>query len=101
MTANTSQLSESVNIFENKHPSGANQPFKRKRSILGLLPLFKALEEQGRGPQSILAARGLSLDNLTGAAMIDTNLELDIVGDAIELLNDPILGVKVGSQVSL
>ncbi|WP_334028625.1 helix-turn-helix domain-containing protein [Alteromonas sp. P256] len=100
MTANTSQLSELENILENKRLPDTNQPFKRKRSILGLLPLFKVLEEQGRSPQSILAARGLSLDNLTGAAMIDTNLELDIVGDAIELLNDPILGVKVGSQVS-
>jgi AraC-like DNA-binding protein len=100
MTANSSQLIESEGIFEDKPPSFANHPFKRKRSILGLLPLFKALEEQGRSPQSILAARGLSLDNLTGAAMIDTNLELDIVGDAIELLNDPILGVRVGRQVS-
>ena len=100
MTANTPQGSEFDNIVEDKQHCIATEPFKRKRSILGLLPLFKVLEEQGRSPQSILAARGLSLDNLTGAAMIDTNLELEIVGDAIELLNDPILGVKVGSQVS-
>ncbi len=73
---------------------------KKKQSILGLIPLFKAIEEQGQDPAALLKHRGLSLDKMSGAAVIDQELELEIVADAIELLDDPILGVKVGSQVT-
>jgi len=72
----------------------------KKQSILGLIPLFHAVQAQGRSPEEILQGRGLSLAKMSGAAVIDQSLELDIVSDAIDLLNDPLLGVKVGSQVT-
>jgi AraC-like DNA-binding protein len=73
---------------------------KRKQSILGLLPLFRAVERQGQDPSILLKKRGLSFDDLNGSALIEQSLQLDIVSDAIELLQDPLLGVKTGSQVS-
>ncbi|KZY28180.1 MULTISPECIES: AraC family transcriptional regulator [unclassified Oleiphilus] len=73
---------------------------KKKQSILGLIPLFKAVEDLGADPEELLRRRGMSLQNMNGAAVIEQSLELDIVSEAIDLLNDPILGVKVGSQVT-
>ena len=73
---------------------------KKKQSILGLLPLFTAIEKQGADPANLLKRRGLSFETLNGSAVIDQSLELEIVGDAIELLKDPLLGLKAGSQVS-
>lgn len=80
--------------------SSTDNPVKKKHSILGLIPLFKAIEDQGKDPEKLLQGRGLSLDSMTGAAVIDQELELKIVSDAIDLLEDPLLGIKVGSQVS-
>lgn len=72
----------------------------KKQSILGLIPLFNAVQALGGDPEELLSRRGISLINMSGAAVIDQSVELDIVAEAIELLNDPILGVKVGSQVT-
>lgn len=72
----------------------------KKQSILGLLPLFSAIEKQGKDPAVLLQKTGLTLDALSGSALIDQSVELDIVQDAIELLQDPLLGLKAGSQVS-
>jgi AraC-like DNA-binding protein len=76
------------------------QKAKKNQSILGLIPLFKVIEEQGQDPEELLRRRGLSLAKMSGAAVIDQDLELDIVSEAIEMLDDPILGIKVGSQVT-
>ncbi|MFT5718051.1 MAG: AraC-like DNA-binding protein [Oleiphilaceae bacterium] len=76
------------------------QQAKKQQSILGLIPLFKVIEEQGKDPEELLRRRGLSLAKMSGAAVIDQNLELEIVSDAIEMLDDPILGIKVGNQVT-
>lgn len=73
---------------------------KKQQSILGLLPLFTAIEKLGKDPSLILEKRGLSFDALNGSAVIDQTLELDIVRDAIDMLQDPLLGIKAGSQVS-
>jgi len=73
---------------------------KKNQSILGLIPLFKVIEEQGKDPEELLRRRGLSLAKMSGAAVIDQDLELDIVSEAIEMLDDPILGIKVGNQVT-
>jgi len=73
---------------------------KRKQSILGLIPLFNAIEEQGYDPEELLRRRGLSLAKMSGAAVIDQDVEMEIIEEAIDLLDDPILGIKVGSQVS-
>jgi AraC-like DNA-binding protein len=73
---------------------------KKKQSILGLLPLFSAIEQLGEDPSILLKKRGLSFEALNGSAVIDQTLELEIVSDAIELLQDPLLGLKAGSQVS-
>ncbi len=73
---------------------------KKKQSILGLLPLFSAIEKLGEDPAVILKKRGLSFEALSGSAVIDQSLELEIVSDAIELLQDPLLGIKAGSQVT-
>ncbi len=72
----------------------------KKHTILGLLPLFKAVEEQGNNPEHLLAHSGISLDSMTGSALIDQSQELHIVSEAIDLLQDPLLGIKVGSQVT-
>lgn len=72
----------------------------KKQSILGLIPLFNAVTALGVDPEEILRRRGMSLQNMSGAAVIDQALELDIVSEAIGLLDDPVLGVKVGSQVT-
>jgi AraC-like DNA-binding protein len=72
----------------------------KKQSILGLIPLFKALEELGADPQEILKRRGMSLETMSGTAVIDQTQELEIISDAIEMCRDPLLGIKVGSQVS-
>ena len=77
-----------------------SQKIKKKQSILGLIPLFNAMEEQGKDPEELLHRRGLSLAKMSGAAVIDQDLELDIVAEAIEMLDDPILGIKVGNQVT-
>ena len=73
---------------------------KKKQSILGLIPLFSAIEKLGHDPSALMEKRGLSLGALNGSAVIDQSLELEIVSDAIQLLKDPLLGMKVGSQVS-
>lgn len=73
---------------------------KKKQSILGLLPLFSAIEKLGEDPSMLLKKRGLSFETLSGSAVIDQTLELEIVCDAIALLQDPLLGIKAGSQVS-
>ena len=73
---------------------------EKKQSILGLLPLFSAIEQLGEDPSILLKKRGLSFETLNGSAVIDQALELDIASDAIELLQDPLLGIKAGSQVS-
>lgn len=73
---------------------------KKKQSILGLLPLFRVIEQVGQDPSALLKKRGLSFEALNGSAVIDQTLELDIVSDAIAILKDPLLGIKTGSQVS-
>ena len=72
----------------------------RKNSILGLVPLFRELENRGYDPEEVLGQQGLSLESLTGAAHISHELELSIIAKALELIDDPLLGMKVGSQVS-
>ena len=72
----------------------------KQQSILGLIPLFEVIEAQGKDPEELLRRRGLSLAKMSGAAVIDQSLELDIVSEAIEMLDDPILGIKVGNQVT-
>ncbi|MFV1873427.1 MAG: helix-turn-helix domain-containing protein [Oleiphilus sp.] len=73
---------------------------KKNQSILGLLPLFSAMEKLGHDPSCLLQQRGLSLDGLSGSAVIEQSLSLEIVADAIELIQDPLLGIRAGSQVS-
>tara|TARA_R110002167_G_scaffold116338_3_gene291382 strand:- start:1070 stop:2131 length:1062 start_codon:yes stop_codon:yes gene_type:complete len=77
-----------------------NEISKKKQSILGLIPLFSAIEKLGHDPSVLLEKRGLSLGALNGSAVIDQSLELDIISDAMTLLKDPLLGIKAGSQVS-
>lgn len=75
-------------------------PSKKKQSILGLLPLFSAIQALGHDPYEILKKRGISFETLNGSAVIDQSLELAIVQDALEKTKDPLLGIKAGSQVS-
>lgn len=77
-----------------------SQSATKKQSILGLIPLFKVIEEHGEDPEELLRRRGLSLAKMSGAAVIDQGLELDIVSEALDMLDDPILGIKVGNQVT-
>lgn len=72
----------------------------KKQSILGLLPLFSAIEKLGKDPKQLLEKRGISLDSLSGSALLDQSLELEIVQEAISLTQDPLLGMRAGSQVS-
>ena len=72
----------------------------KKHSILGLIPLLDLLTQSGFDAEALLQKHGLSLDGMTGAAVLEQSTELAIVADAIELMQDPLLGVKVGSQVT-
>ncbi|MFT7315081.1 MAG: hypothetical protein ACI9J5_003237, partial [Paraglaciecola sp.] len=47
------------------------QKAKKQQSILGLIPLFKVIEEQGKDPEELLRRRGWSLAKMSGAAVID------------------------------
>jgi len=72
----------------------------RQHSITGLIPLINALEAQGQDPAALFEKRGLSLDAMIGSAVIDQKLELEIASDAINLLDDPMLGIKEGRQIT-
>ncbi len=72
----------------------------KTHSILGLLPLFEAIEAAGKDPAVLLRQHGITLDAMTGAAVISQEVELAIVSDAMALVKDPLLGIKVGSQVT-
>ena len=72
----------------------------KQHSIIGLIPLINAIEAQGKDPAALLKKRGISLDTMVGTAVIEQKLELEIMSDALDLLDDPLLGVKVGSQIT-
>jgi len=78
----------------------ALKKLNKKQSILGLIPMLNVLESAGINPETILHEHGISLDNMSGAALIDLSVELGIVADALAVSNDPLLGLKAGKQVT-
>ena len=78
----------------------ALKKLNKKQSILGLIPMLNVLESAGVNPETILHEHGISLDNMSGAALIDLSVELGIVADALAVSNDPLLGLKAGKQVT-
>ncbi len=78
----------------------ALKKLNKKQSILGLIPMLNVLESAGVNPEKVLRKHGISLDNMSGAALIDLNVELDIVRDALAISNEPLLGLKAGRQVT-
>lgn len=72
----------------------------KKQSILGLIPLFEVMGEYGIDPELILSNHYLDLSSLSGTALIPCELEFKIIADALSLIDDPLFGLKVGSQSS-
>ena len=72
----------------------------RKRSINGLIPLINLLESHGHDPLPLLKTHGISLDSMVGNAVIELEVELEIVADIVECLDEPLLGLEVGSQIN-
>ncbi|TQV73140.1 AraC family transcriptional regulator [Aliikangiella marina] len=72
----------------------------KKHSILSLLPLLKVAEKFGLQPEILLAETGLNIDAMNGAAVIEQSFELEIIGQVLKAANDPLLGLKVGADLS-
>ncbi len=72
----------------------------QKRSIIGLIPIINLLESYGHNPVQILERHHVSLDSMMGTAVIDSQLELEIVADVVQRLNEPLLGLEVGRQIN-
>jgi len=70
----------------------------RKHSILSLIPLFEVMSEKGLDPEPLLSRHKIDLSSMSGTALIDADVEERIMLDALALLNDPLIGLKVGSQ---
>ncbi len=73
-------------------------PRQRKHSILSLIPLFEVMSARGVDPEPLLNKHHIDLSSMSGTALIDAKVEERIMLDALELLDDPCLGIKVGSQ---
>lgn len=71
---------------------------RRKHSILGLIPLCEVMSQLGVDPEPLLTRHRIDLSSLSGTALIDQDVELNIIKDALALIDDPLLGLKVGSQ---
>ncbi len=72
----------------------------RKRSINGLIPLINLMESHGHDPLPLLTKYDVCLDTMVGSAVIELEVELEIVADIVEKLDEPLLGLEVGSQVN-
>jgi len=72
----------------------------QKRSIIGLIPLINLLENHGHNPVPLLEKHQISLDTMVGSAVIEPEVELDIVADVVALLDEPLLGLEVGGQIN-
>ncbi len=77
-----------------------NVQVQKKHSILGLLALFEAYEAHGGDLDQLLNRHHLNLDNLSGSALIDQELGLRVIAEAIKFIDDPLLGLKVGKQIT-
>ncbi len=72
----------------------------KKHSVLSLLSLFEAFEAHGGDLGQLLSRHHLNLDDLSGSALIDQELGLQIIAETIEFIDDPLLGLKVGRQIT-
>jgi|GEM_PF-1146143 len=71
-----------------------------KRSILGLIPLITLMERHGQDPLPLLQKHNIALDNMMGNAVIEPEVELEIIGDILARLDKPLLGIEVGKQIN-
>lgn len=71
---------------------------KKKHSILGLIPLFQVLQEMGVDPERMLRNHQIDLDSLSGSALIEQDVELALIAEALDLIDDPTFGLRVGGQ---
>ena len=70
----------------------------KKQSILGLIPLFEVMSSLNVDPETVLQNHDLDISSLSGSALIARELEFQIIEDACRLIDDPLFGLKVGSQ---
>ena len=70
----------------------------KKQSILGLIPLFEVMSSLNVDPETVLQNHDLDISSLSGSALIARELEFKIIEDACRLIDDPLFGLKVGSQ---
>ena len=71
------------------------------RSILGLIYMVQGLKQLGEDPEPVLARHGLSSDQLDPTTRIERARELRIYAELAETLNDPLVGLKMGSFFGL
>lgn len=73
----------------------------KNHSLLGLLPALQILEDKGYSAESLLARHNLDLHHLSAHALIQYDAELRIFADILQLIDDPLLGLKVGAHTTL
>lgn len=71
------------------------------RSILGLIATLDGLRKGGEDIAPVLARHGLDLDHVDPTALIDRALELRIYSEVVEVLRDPLAGLKAGSNFGI
>lgn len=71
------------------------------RSILGLIYMVQGLKQLGEDPEPVLQRHGLSSDKLDPTTRIERARELRIYAEMAETLNNPLVGLKMGSFFGL
>ena len=66
-----------------------------------MLPLFTELQAQGINPEELLKKHDIDLDTLSANTLLNIENELMIVKDALDMVNDPLFGLRVGNQITI
>jgi len=73
----------------------------KKHAILSLLPLLDALQEKQVPLEPFLSNYGIKLNSLSATTQIALATEFDVTADALQILNDPFLGLKLGQKFTI
>ena len=71
------------------------------RPILGLISIVDGLRKLGEDVTPVLARHGIDLDHVDPSAHIDRALELRIYVEVAEVLQDPLAGLRAGTNVGI
>ena len=76
-------------------------PFEKSIPVMSLLPFFSALQDQGKELELLLAKHGLELEKLSATSQVDFHTYTEITKESLRCINDPILGITRGEQVTM